>query len=541
MTWLGEYPEDFTTVVCLFTTHAADGSPVAPSTAFEAADVIIYKNGSATQKTTTNGITMTSPFDSIVGLHAVAIDTSNDTGDSGFWTSGGGDVFNIVLSPDTETVAGLTALKVIGQFGIELGRALRPTTAGRKLDVSTGGEAGVDWANVGSPTTTLNLSGTTVKTATDVETDTQDIQGRLPAALTGAGNIKADALAISGDTTVADKLEAWTDIWVTGTLPSQSGVGTGLIKLSDGVITFDTQWNGGMFIVTGGSGAGYFDVISDTVASTDLLTMGAGLALPVTLDNTTTFLLVAAPGLSAESTDSMVDAFWNEPRASHVVSGSFGEYMPSNVTHWKGTAVPTPNTAGVPLVDVAYISGDGTAADNMEAFFDGTGYAGTGNVIPAVTLVANVTGTIGGFSATALADLFDTDSGTTFAGAVDGSVVKEIIDGAIASVASTVWSEALPGAYSSGTAGEIVGGLGAAGTLTSGERNAIADAILARNIAGGSSSGRIVTDALRALRNRWFVAGGVYTVTEEDDTTVAWTSLISSDASAVPITGSDPA
>ncbi len=42
---------------------------------------------------------------------------------------------------------------------------LVPTTAGRKLDVSTGGEAGLDWANIGSPTTTQNLTNTTVKTA----------------------------------------------------------------------------------------------------------------------------------------------------------------------------------------------------------------------------------------------------------------------------------------------------------------------------------------------------------------------------------------
>ncbi len=48
--------------------------------------------------------------------------------------------------------------------------ALQPTTAGRKLDVSAGGEAGIDFANIGSPTTTVNLSGTTIKTATDVAT-----------------------------------------------------------------------------------------------------------------------------------------------------------------------------------------------------------------------------------------------------------------------------------------------------------------------------------------------------------------------------------
>lgn len=62
---------------------------------------------------------------------------------------------------------------------------LAPTTAGRTLDITIGGAAGVDWGNVENPTTTVGLSGTTVKTATDVETDTQNIQTRLPAALVG--------------------------------------------------------------------------------------------------------------------------------------------------------------------------------------------------------------------------------------------------------------------------------------------------------------------------------------------------------------------
>jgi hypothetical protein len=39
---------------------------------------------------------------------------------------------------------------------------LAPTTAGRTLDVSAGGEAGIDWANVGSPMTVVNLAGTQI-------------------------------------------------------------------------------------------------------------------------------------------------------------------------------------------------------------------------------------------------------------------------------------------------------------------------------------------------------------------------------------------
>jgi hypothetical protein len=45
--------------------------------------------------------------------------------------------------------------------------------------------------------------------------------------------------------------------------------------------------------------------------------------------------------------------------------------------------------------DIKAISGDETAADNAEAFFDGTGYAGTNNVIPTVTTLTGHTAQTG--------------------------------------------------------------------------------------------------------------------------------------------------
>ena len=48
-----------------------------------------------------------------------------------------------------------------------------------------------------------------------------------------------------------------------------------------------------------------------------------------------------------------------------------------------------PEEAGDIRVNVTQLSGDTTAADNAEAFFDGTGYAGTNNTIPTVTNVTN--------------------------------------------------------------------------------------------------------------------------------------------------------
>lgn len=77
--------------------------------------------------------------------------------------------------------------------------ALKPTTAGRTLDVTATGAAGIDLANVENQGSTLNLSATSIKTATDVETDTQDIQTRLPSGLVD-GRIAAIAQVV-GDKT----------------------------------------------------------------------------------------------------------------------------------------------------------------------------------------------------------------------------------------------------------------------------------------------------------------------------------------------------
>jgi hypothetical protein len=69
----------------------------------------------------------------------------------------------------------------------------------------------------------------------------------------------------------------------------------------------------------------------------------------------------------------------------------------------------------------------------------------------------------------------------------------------------------------------------------------IADAVLGRNIAGGSSTGRTVTEALRFLRNKFAVVGTTLTVYREDDATVSWTATVGTTSGADPITSSDPA
>lgn len=121
--------------------------------------VRVYKNGSTTQHTTTYSVT--ADFDTITGLNYFTIDTSAD---GTFYAAGG--QFTCVL--EAGTIDSVSAVgTVVGTFTLNAASALRPTTAGRTLDVSAGGEAGVDWANVGSPTTTLALTGTSISTVAD--------------------------------------------------------------------------------------------------------------------------------------------------------------------------------------------------------------------------------------------------------------------------------------------------------------------------------------------------------------------------------------
>lgn len=71
---------------------------------------------------------------------------------------------------------------------------LCPTIPGRTLDVSTGGEAGLDWANVGSPSTVVSLSSTTVATINTISNSGSDALADrwLDRALSAGANASTD-------------------------------------------------------------------------------------------------------------------------------------------------------------------------------------------------------------------------------------------------------------------------------------------------------------------------------------------------------------
>jgi hypothetical protein len=128
--------------------------------------------------------------------------------------------------------------------------------------------------------------------------------------------------------------------------------------------------------------------------------------------------------------------------------------------------LPAALTAGGNIkADVLAISGDATAADNEEAFFDGTGYAGTNNVIPTVTTATNVT-TVNGLAANVI---------TAASMAADAS----------AEIADTVWDEDATAHQTQGTFGQAIGDPG-------GDTTTIYSAVVT-DAAGDSISADIAT------------------------------------------------
>lgn len=109
-----------------------------------------------------------------------------------------------------------------------------------------------------------------------IETDTQDIQGRLPASLS-SGNIKADVLAISTSTAAADNLEASAStiivdtiaVGATETTTTFKGGGTASLDATD------DHYNGRIIIFTSGALQNQATDITDYTGSTNVFTVTA--------------------------------------------------------------------------------------------------------------------------------------------------------------------------------------------------------------------------------------------------------------------------
>ena len=322
----------------------------------------------------------------------------------------------------------------VGGYGTGLA-PLQPTVAGRTLDVTTTGEAGIDWGNIGSPTTTVNLAGTTISTSQAV------------ASVSGSVNSVASAVT----------------------------VGT----INNNVITAAS-------IAT--------DAIdSDAIAN-------SAITIRLSTDGTASEGRIVAGTMANDVWNAVVSSY---DGTSGNTTATFGKAIIKSDASAKNGDVSMYSIAGTNGIDVDIhrIDNDQTAATNLKAMLMNTS---------TVTLGAqlNTTGNLA---------IWERDiSGVS----ISGQAGRYLTDAAIAATNGAASAANIEGvAY----------------------RESIADTLLGRNVAGGSNTGRLVKEALYALRNKTEIVGSQLNVYNNVDGAVAWTATVASSAGANPVTGIDPA
>ncbi len=224
---------------------------------------------------------------------------------------------------------------------------LAPTTAGRKLDVSAGGEAGLDWANIGTPSTTVGLSGTTIKNSTDnatteatlataaalttAQTDLTTLTGRLTSLRAGyLDNLSAGAVALASALVTAqtdlttltgrltslragylDNLSAGAVALASALATAQTALtdltndvlvrrntatagGASTITLDGGASSTNSFYKNTSILIVSGTGAGQVRGYSSYVGSSKLYTVDSAWA--TNPDNTSVFALIGSVG-----------------------------------------------------------------------------------------------------------------------------------------------------------------------------------------------------------------------------------------------------
>lgn len=378
--------------------------------------------------------------------------------DGGFVHIGNG-VYRLDL-PDAAVAAGATAVEVFGTVPdmiviggtVQLSPPVNVVAFGGTAGAFSGGRPEVN---------TSHWGGTAVASAT----------------------VNANMTQISGDSAAADALEAAFD-GTAGAVPSlgivdqgtaQSATSTTLV-LRSALNAADDAFNG-MTLVACGSTQGYCQsrLVKDYTGSSDTATVDAWTVTP---SGTITYYLIgSAPGsggggataqevweystrtLTAATniTAGIADAVWDEDLSGHTDSGSAGQRLGRipNAAAGSNGGLPTVDgsnrvtalistgtgtgqlsiSSGVVNANMVQISGDATAADNLEAAADGTGYNLGGGAIVAASVTGNVGGTVNGLTSTAQGHVraavglasanLDTQL-TTIDGVVDG--IKAVTD-----------------------------------------------------------------------------------------------------------------
>lgn len=409
---------------------------------------------------------------------------------------------------------------------------LQPTTAGRTLDVSATGEAGIDWANIGSPTTAVNLSGTNI----DVDQVVASVSGAVGSVTGAVGSVTGN---VGGN--------------VTGSVGSVATGGIAAASFAAGAIdaaAIATDALGALELAAGAASEIATAVRSEL--TTELGRIDVAVSTRLASASYTAPLDAAgvrsAVGLASANLDTQLDAL---PTAAENATAVWGAGTRSlTVLDEDSTTLDLDATirAAVGLASANLDTQIGDLPTNAEL----ANALGTADdaVLAAIATVDTVVDAIK-VTTDKLDDTLEDDAGiyrfTTNAleqapsgsGASASDIADEVQTRTIAAVtlvnglaANSVTAAAL----ASDAVAEIQSGLATPGDIPTANENA--DALLNRDMGAVSdTNSRSPLNALRFVRNGFSISGSVLTVLKEDDTTAAYTRDLTSDPAADPITG----
>ena len=194
--WFGNVTASDTITIPWDVVSLQSGS-VTPTTA---GSIVIYKNNSATQRTSASGVTDTRTFDSVTGTNLLTIDLSDNT-DAGFYAVGNN--YHVMVSG--MVVGGLTINQWIASFSIQnrndyadvrewLGTAVAtPTTGGvPEVDITHIAGSAVSTSSAQIGVNVVNAGGTAWASGSITA-------GVIAADAIGASELAADAIAEIAD------------------------------------------------------------------------------------------------------------------------------------------------------------------------------------------------------------------------------------------------------------------------------------------------------------------------------------------------------
>ena len=326
-------------------------------------------------------------YDTIFAASALPASTTNITAGTVTTatnvTTVNGLAANVITAASIATDA-IGAAELAADAVTEIANAVWDTDATARQTQGTFGQAigdpGADANTIFGAVVTGAAGATIAADIVLVQADTDDIQARLPAALTAGGNIKADVLAVSGDATAADLLELWLDQFITGTVsdvtPAAANFDTDLASATDNFyrdrILMFTSGN----LAKQGKPIYSYTGVSKNAAFDEPFTEAPA--------NGDAFVLLP---LHVHAVTEISAQVW--ANATRTVSA------PTNITTTDGEIPIT--AGGLVSADVTAISTDTAAANNAETAFDGGSYnVGGGGVVAAS--VTGATGSVTGLT-----------------------------------------------------------------------------------------------------------------------------------------------